>query len=148
MQCHHINHLKSNSYMKIRQLAELKGYIFECFSLVLQNIFVTVESAEGFLGQVSPPKVGRRSNFQLRRKRSIRRILSGQSEGGRSSGRDNQAFGIDVLWQEGLALGVGSCRRQELEEVTQITVRLQAVGLGGLDEGVQGGRGVGPAWVA
>jgi len=33
--------------MKIRQLAELKGYIFECFSLVLQNIFVTVESAEG-----------------------------------------------------------------------------------------------------
>ena len=63
--------------------------------------------------------------------------------GGRlSSSQDGQALRIDVLRQEGLALGVGGCRRQVLEEVAQIAVRLQAVGLGGLDEGVNGGRGV------
>ena len=35
-----------------------------------------------------------------------------------------------MLGQEGLALGIGNCRRQVLEEVAQIAVRLQAVGLG------------------
>jgi len=58
----------------------------------------------------------------------------------RSSGRDSQGTGIDVLRQEGLALGVGGVsERQLFEEVAQIAVRLQAVGLGRLDEGVDGG---------
>jgi len=35
----------------------------------------------------------------------------------RSSGRDDQGAGIEMLGQEGLALGIGSCRRQVLEEV-------------------------------
>ena len=67
---------------------------------------------------------------------------------GISSGRDDQVFGIDVLRQEGLALGVGGCRRQVLEEVAEIAIWLQAVGLSGFDEGVNGGRGVGSAWMA
>ena len=51
------------------------------------------------------------------------------------------------MGQERLALGIGGRGRQVLEEVPQIAGWLQAVGLGGLDEGVQGGRGVGPARV-
>ena len=51
------------------------------------------------------------------RKRSIRRVLSGRAGSGRSSGRDDQGAGIEMLGQEGLALGIGSCRRQVLEEV-------------------------------
>ena len=50
-------------------------------------------------------------------KRSIRRVLSGRAGSGRSSGRDDQGAGIEMLGQEGLALGIGSCRRQVLEEV-------------------------------
>jgi len=67
---------------------------------------------------------------------------------GCSWSRDAHGAGIEILGQEGLALGVGGCCRQVLEEAPQIAVWLQAVGLGGLDEGVQCSRGVGPAWVA
>ena len=54
---------------------------------------------------------------QMQRKRSIRRVLSERAGNGRSSGRDDQGAGIEMLGQEGLALGIGSCRRQVLEEV-------------------------------
>ena len=85
---------------------------------------------------------------EIDRKRAIRRVLSGGAGSGRSSDRDDQGAGIEMLWQEGLALGIGSCRRQVLEEVAQIVVWLQAIGLGRLDEGVKCGRGVGPTRVA
>ena len=45
-------------------------------------------------------------------------------------------------------MGIGGRRRQVLEEVAQVAVWFQAVDSGGLDEGVNGGRGVGAARVA
>lgn len=73
------------------------------------------------------------------RVRLISPFLRGFLGRSRSSGRDDQGAGIEMLGQEGLALGIGSCRRQVLEEVAQVAVRLQAISLGGLDEGVEGG---------
>ena len=81
-------------------------------------------------------------------KRSIRRVLSGRAGSRISSGKYDEALRIAVLGQEGLALGVSGCRRQVLEEVAQIAVWLQPVGLGRFDEGVDGGRGVGSARMA
>ena len=81
-------------------------------------------------------------------KRSIRRVLSGRAGSRISSGRYDEALRIAVLGQEGLALGVSGCRRQVLEEVAQVAVWLQPVGLGRFDEGVDGGRGVGSARMA
>ena len=63
------------------------------------------------------------------RKRSIKRVLSWLTESVRSSGRDDQGAGIEMLGQEGLALGIGSCRLQVLEEVAEIAIWLQASGL-------------------
>ena len=84
----------------------------------------------------------------VKRKRSIRRVLSGRAGSGRSSGRDDQGTGIEMLGQERLALGVGGSERQLFEEVAQIAVWLQTVGLSRFDEGVDGGRGVGSARMA
>ena len=85
---------------------------------------------------------------QKLRKRSIRRVLSGRAGSGRSSDRDDKGAGIEMLGQKGLALGIGGCRRQVFEEVAQVAVWLQAIGLGRLNEGVNGGRGVGSTRVA
>ena len=54
-------------------------------------------------------------------------------------------MGLEILWQEGLAFGVSGGEGQFFEEMAQIAVWLQPVGLGRLDEGVQGGRGIGSA---
>ena len=76
---------------QVREIAEKQGWLVAEVSLPSDAALALF-----FSGRASK-----------QRKRSIRRILSWRAGSDKRSGRDGQVLGIDVLWQEGLALGVG-----------------------------------------
>ena len=56
-----------------------------------------------------------------------------------------QVFGGEMLRQEGLDSGRGVRGGEALEEEVEVGAGFQAVGLGALQEGIQGGAGLGTA---
>ena len=68
----------------------------------------------------------------------------GHRSRGASAGVGEKAGGVDPRRQEALDVLDGRGLRQLGEDVAQVGVRLQAVGLGGLDQGVEVGAALRP----